>query len=183
LPYVLLTTTEQIIDSPHSGGDESPSTEGHVDWSSNASSVDGEKPSPFRRGDVYVLPEPWQARRAEERARSVRASPLRAEDEILRIQYSSLKKRVAELEAREAQRLLGETKSESGSGVEPTGSKKCKSTEDVWFTTLEEVSADAARDSSTPARAEREDDRLDALTEKLFMEALEDDSGGSEMFG
>jgi hypothetical protein len=114
--------------------------------------------------------------------------PLRAEDEVLRVQYLNLKKRVAELEAREAQRLLSERKDtrrsrrRSGNG-QPTDSsmpaKKRRSAEDVWFTTLAEVSVNPARDAATPA----EDDGLDALTQKLFVEALEDDSGGSEMFG
>jgi hypothetical protein len=113
---------------------------------------------------------------------------LRAEDEVLRVRCSSLKKRVAELEAREAQRLLIErtvtrrSRRPSGNG-QSTGSKKGRSTEDVWFTTLAEVSVNPARDAATPARAGGEDDGLDALIEKLFAEALEDDGSGSETFG
>ena len=148
-----------------------------MDWSSDATSVGDEKLSPFCR---YVLPEPWQARRAEERARLVIASPLRAEDEILRIQYSRLKKRVADLEAREAQRMLDEPKRENR--IEPTGSNKCRSTDEVWFTTLAEVSVEPGRGSSTPPRAGEEDDQLDVLMEKLFAEALFADVLGSETF-
>jgi hypothetical protein len=181
--YALLTASENIVDSPY-GRDSSPWTEGREDWSSSGSSVDDEKSSPSRRADVHVLPDPWLAREGEERARLVRALPLRAEDEILRVRCSRLKKRVAELEAREAQRLSSETKvtprsrRPSGNG-EPIGSKRWKSSEDVWFTTLAEVSVNPA----TPASGGGEDDGLDRLIEKLFVEALEDDGGGSEVFG
>lgn len=156
--------------------DSRSSVDSLLEWSSSSSatSVDDGRSSP--------------ARRDEERARLVRALPLRAEDEVLRVRCSSLKKRVAELEAREAQRLLIErtvtrrSRRPSGNG-QSTGSKKGRSTEDVWFTTLAEVSVNPARDAATPARAGGEDDGLDALIEKLFAEALEDDGSGSETFG
>jgi hypothetical protein len=132
--------------------------------------------------------ERWQLRKAEERARVLRALPLRAEDEILRVRCSSLKNRVAELEAREALRSLSERNDGKRSrrlraSGEPAGSKKGRSTEDVWFTTLAEVSVNPGRDPATLAGAGVEDDGLDALIEKLFAEALQYDGGGSEMFG
>lgn len=181
-----------MVGSPGSGAgvDSSSSAYSVREWSSSSSAtlVDDGRSSPARRDDVSPALEPWQLRKAEERARLVRALPLRAEDEVLRVQYFNLKKRVAELEAREAQRLLSERKvtrrsrRRSGNG-QPTASKKCRSAEDVWFTTLAEVSVNPAWDAATAVKAEGEDDGLDALTQKLFVDALEDDSGGGEMFG
>lgn len=122
--------------------------------------------------------EQWQVRKAEERARLIRALPLRAEDEVVRVRCANLKKRVAELEARQAQRLPSERKVTRGSrrrsgNGQSTGSKKGTSTEDVWFTTLAEVSFDSGREASTPVRDEGEDGDLDVLLDKLFADAQE----------
>jgi hypothetical protein len=148
-------------------GQSSSSEDTYTQWSGSASSVEAWT-------DGGPIPTTWQERKAEERARTARVMPLRAEDEILRVRYFDLKKRVADLEAKELQRCLTEGKhcGRQGARRESSGTINSRLAQDVWFTTLAEVSVNPV---GTPTKAAGDcADDLDRLVEKLFADALED---------